>query len=54
MAFVDTVPATEATAEVRQMYDRQAGFFGYLPNYATVFSGRPEIMSLWGASAGRH
>ena len=47
MAFVRTLAATEADEEVRRMYERQAGFFGYLPNYATVFSGRPEIMSLW-------
>jgi len=47
MAFIDFVPPERASAEARRMYERQAGFFGYLPNYATVFGLRPEIMSLW-------
>jgi len=47
MAFVEFIAPDQASQETRQMYDRQAGFFGYLPNYATVFSLRPEIMSLW-------
>jgi alkylhydroperoxidase family enzyme len=47
MAFVDTVPAEAAVGATRDMYERQTRFFGYLPNYAPVFSARPEIMTLW-------
>jgi alkylhydroperoxidase family enzyme len=47
MAFVEFIPPEQASQQTRDMYDRQAGFFGYLPNYATVFGLRPEIMSLW-------
>lgn len=47
MAFIQTIPAQQAAGEVRAMYDRQQGHFGYLPNYATVFCHRPEIMTLW-------
>jgi len=47
MAFVEFIAPDQASQEARQMYDRQADFFGYLPNYATVFGLRPEIMSLW-------
>jgi alkylhydroperoxidase family enzyme len=47
MAFVEFIPPEQAPEQTRQMYDRQAGFFGYLPNYAKVFGARPEIMSLW-------
>ncbi len=47
MSFLEHVPAQSASEETRRMYERQAGFFGYLPNYATVFARRPEIMTLW-------
>jgi alkylhydroperoxidase family enzyme len=30
------------------MYQRQKEHWGYLPNYATVFSHRPEVMARWG------
>jgi uncharacterized peroxidase-related enzyme len=29
------------------MYDRQQKHYGYVPNYATVFSHRPEVMRRW-------
>lgn len=47
MAFITFIPPHRASQAARAMYERQAGFFGYLPNYATVFSQRPEIMPLW-------
>ena len=47
MAFIDTIPDNEISDEVRAMYDRQATFWGFVPNYARVFSWRPELMSLW-------
>ncbi len=47
MAFIETVPPADATGAVREMYERQQKKFGYVPNYAKVFSHRPEVMSLW-------
>lgn len=47
MAFIDTIPARWATSEAFAMYDRQQKHYGYVPNYATVFSHRPEVMRRW-------
>lgn len=47
MAFIRTIPVSDADAEVRAMYERQQAHYGYVPNYAKVFSHRPEIMRLW-------
>lgn len=48
MAFVKTIPAVEAQDEVRAMYERQEGAWGYVPNYAKLFCHRPEVMERWG------
>jgi uncharacterized peroxidase-related enzyme len=47
MAFIDTIPDAEIDDQVRAMYERQASFWGFVPNYAKVFCYRPEIMGLW-------
>ena len=47
MAFINTIGTDEATGEVHKMYERQQASWGFVPNYARVFSHRPEIMSLW-------
>jgi uncharacterized peroxidase-related enzyme len=47
MAFIDTIPDAEVDDQVRAMYERQASFWGFVPNYARVFCYRPEIMGLW-------
>lgn len=47
MAFIETTPADQATGAVRDMYERQQKSWGFVPNYAKVFSHRPEIMNLW-------
>ena len=47
MPFIETTPAAEASGETLEMYQRQQGNFGYLPNYAKVFCHRPELMKLW-------
>lgn len=47
MAFINTVSPAEAHGPVRDMYDRQQRSYGYVPNYAKVFSHRPEVMTLW-------
>lgn len=48
MAFIKTIPAAEATGDVRDMYARQESAFGYVPDYAKVFSHRPGVMARWG------
>jgi uncharacterized peroxidase-related enzyme len=48
MSFIETVAPREATGEVRAMYERQQAHWGYVPNYAKVFSRRPEVLARWG------
>ena len=47
MAFIDTIPDDQIDDQVRAMYERQASFWGFVPNYAKVYCYRPEIMWLW-------
>jgi uncharacterized peroxidase-related enzyme len=47
MAFIRTVPVEEASGEVRAMYERTQAGPGYVPNYAKVFSHRPQVMAAW-------
>jgi uncharacterized peroxidase-related enzyme len=47
MAFIRTIPPREAKDAVRDMYQRQQTAYGYVPNYAKVFSHRPEVMERW-------
>ena len=47
MSFIETLRPAEAKGAVREMYQRQQNHYGYVPNYAKVFSHRPEIMKLW-------
>jgi uncharacterized peroxidase-related enzyme len=48
MSYIDTISLEEATGDVREMYERQQGAWGYVPNYAKSFSHRPEVMARWG------
>lgn len=48
MAFIKTTPAADARDDVRAMYARQEGSWGFVPNYAKVFCHRPELMTRWG------
>ncbi|MGH8223363.1 MAG: carboxymuconolactone decarboxylase family protein [Woeseiaceae bacterium] len=48
MSFIDTTPPDEASGEVLAMYQRQQSAWGYVPNYARVFSHRPEVLARWG------
>ena len=47
MAFIETISASWVTGEAFAMYDRQQKHYGYVPNYATVFCHRPEVMRRW-------
>jgi len=48
MAFIDTTPPEVARDDVAAMYQRQQAAWGYIPNYAKVFSLRPEVLVRWG------
>lgn len=48
MSFIKTTTAADATGEVRAMYARQEGAWGFVPDYAKVFCHRPEVMQRWG------
>lgn len=47
MAFIDTISPRAATGEVRAMYERQQAAWGHVPNYAKIFSHRPEVLARW-------
>ncbi len=47
MAFIEADHCAEREAHVQAVYERQAAAFGYLPNYAPLFSHRPEVIELW-------
>jgi uncharacterized peroxidase-related enzyme len=47
MAHIDTIALAEAEGEVRNMYLRQQQGWGFIPNYARVFSHRPGVMAAW-------
>ena len=47
MSFIKTISENEATGAAHEMYQRQKNHWGYVPNYATVFSHRPELMGRW-------
>ena len=49
MPFIDTIPPESAEGTIAAMYLRQQRSWGYIPNYAKVFSHRPEVLARWGA-----
>jgi uncharacterized peroxidase-related enzyme len=49
MAFVHTVPVDRASGDVHAMYSRIEATVGYVPNYAKLFSHRPQVMATWAA-----
>lgn len=48
MTFIRTHAPDEADDAVRAMYQRQQAHWGFVPNYAKVFSHRPEVLERWG------
>ena len=45
MAFIETTPTAAAVGPTREMYARQQRSWGFVPNYAKVFSARPEVLA---------
>lgn len=48
MTFIRTLSPDEADGVVAAMYLRQQAAWGFVPNYAKVFSHRPEVLARWG------
>jgi len=48
MSFIDTTPPEAAEGAIAAMYQRQQSAWGFIPNYAKVFSQRPEVLARWG------
>ena len=49
MAFIRTIPPSEAEGAVREMYQQVQSRFGYVPNWAQAFSLRPGVRQGWAA-----
>jgi uncharacterized peroxidase-related enzyme len=49
MAFIRTIPPSEAQGPVRDMYQQAERRFGYVPNWAQAFSLRPGVRDGWAA-----
>ncbi len=49
MAFIRTIPPSEAQGPVREMYQQAERRFGYVPNWAQAFSLRPGVRDGWAA-----
>jgi uncharacterized peroxidase-related enzyme len=47
MSFIATVPVEQCSGLVKKMYSKQQASWGFVPNYAKVFSQRPELMKAW-------
>jgi uncharacterized peroxidase-related enzyme len=47
MAFIEPTAPDQTTGDARSMLERQQDHYGFVPNYAKVFSDRPDIMKLW-------
>jgi uncharacterized peroxidase-related enzyme len=47
VAFIRTIAVDQAGGDTRKMYERTQAALGYVPNYAKVFSHRPEVMTAW-------
>jgi uncharacterized peroxidase-related enzyme len=49
MAFIRTIPPSEAEGPVREMYQQLHARFGFVPNWARAFSLRPGVRDAWAA-----
>jgi len=47
VAFIETTPPNDTRDVARAMLERQQKHYGYVPNYAKVFTDRPDILNLW-------
>jgi len=45
--FIDIVPEEAAEGALAEFYQQQKGAWGFLPNFAAVFSTRPDVAKAW-------
>jgi uncharacterized peroxidase-related enzyme len=45
--FLDSTPEADASGDLADWYAAQRKAWGYLPNYAPIFSTRPEVAHAW-------
>ena len=45
--FIDVVPEEAAEGALAEYYQQQKSAWGFLPNFAPVFSTRPEVAKAW-------
>jgi uncharacterized peroxidase-related enzyme len=45
--FIETVPEESAAGALADFYEQQKRAWGFLPNFAEVFSTRPEVAKAW-------
>lgn len=50
--FIAHVPEAEASGAVADIYEEERKSWGYLPNYARLFSHRPQVLEGWGRLIG--
>jgi hypothetical protein len=47
MAYIETVPETDATGKLKELYDQDHQTLGYVPNHLQAMSLRPEVNAAW-------
>src|SRR5512140_14537 len=47
MAFIQTVPAEQATDKLQELYNDDLHSLGYIANYTQAMSLRPEVNAAW-------
>ncbi len=47
MPFIKTIPESEATGDLKEMYKSEIQTRGYLPNFARIFCYKPKVMFAW-------
>jgi uncharacterized peroxidase-related enzyme len=47
VSFIQTITKEEAEGTVKEIYEAAEASSGYIPNYATLFSHRPEVYKAW-------
>jgi len=47
MAFIDGIAVAQASADVRAIYEKTQAPLAFVPNYAKIFSHRPQVLAAW-------
>lgn len=47
MPYLSIVENVDDSSDIKAMYDQEAEFWGYVPNYALLFAHKPEVMTGW-------